>query len=156
MIKEKLSNVIEALRILGCIVGIQIGYWGASDPTSRLEIMTVVLVLCLSGTVAFESLVLGESASKKIGYTPNRDYQIQSGLNSLAVVIALGLIKLFGWNTYAYLALLTVVLVFFSLSSLNHAWTWYKEGNRKLVNVLRPFMTIALIAAAVPAVVMAL
>jgi hypothetical protein len=39
----------------------------------------------MSGSVAFESLLLGEVASEKIGYAPNRAYQIQSGMANVRV-----------------------------------------------------------------------
>jgi len=43
--------------------------------------------MIMSGTVAFESLILGEAAPEKIGYEPNRAYQIQSGLANAATAI---------------------------------------------------------------------
>ncbi len=45
------------------------------------------VAMIMSGTVAFESLVLGEAAAEKIGYGPHRAYQIQSGLANAATAI---------------------------------------------------------------------
>jgi len=39
--------------------------------------MAPFTVMLMAGTIAFESLILGEAASEKIGYAPNREYQIQ-------------------------------------------------------------------------------
>lgn len=152
MNKVQIGNWIEILRIVGCILGINFGYWNWIDPTLRLQVMTGALVLCLSGTVAFGLLFLGESASERIGYAPDRAFQIQSGLNNLAVVTAFALVLLFKWNIYAHLALLLVVLVFFTLSSINHTRSWLIGGNRKTANIIRPFVTLLLIAGTIPAV----
>ncbi len=156
MSKTALGNWIEIGRIVLIVIGVQIGYWPWVDPALRLEIMTAILIVSLNGSVAFGLLVLGESASERIGYQADPAFQRQSGLNNLAVVIALLLVFIFRWNVYAYLALLLACLVFFFLSSLNHTWSWLVEGNKKLVNVLRPFLTLLLILAAVPAIILAL
>ena len=42
------------------------------------------VVMIMSGTVAFESLILGKAASEKICYEPHRANQIQSGLANAA------------------------------------------------------------------------
>ena len=156
MSKIKLGKIIEVGRIICIIVGINIGYWNWVDPSLRLEIMTAILILSLSGTVAFGLLVLGDSASERTGYQTDTAFERQSGLNNLAMVIALLVVFVLRWNVYAYLALLTACLVFFFLSSLNHAWSWLKEGNKKTTNVLRPFLTLLLILSAVPAIILAL
>jgi hypothetical protein len=156
MSKIKLGKIIEVVRIICIVVGINIGYWPWVDPALRMEIMAAILILSLNGTVAFGLLVLGESASERIGYQSDPAFQRQSGLNNLAMVIALIIVFLLRWNVFAYLALLAACLVFFFLSSLNHAWSWLKEGNKKTVNVMRPFLTLLLIVAAVPAIVLAL
>jgi Family of unknown function (DUF6790) len=156
MSKSKLGTVIEIARIIFIVVGINIGYWSWVDPSLRLEIMTAILILSLNGTVAFGLLVLGESASERIGYQADPAFQRQSGLNNLAMVIALVFVFILRWNVFAYLALLTACLVFFFLSSLNHTWSWLKEANKKTANVMRPFLTLLLIIAAVPAIVLAL
>ena len=156
MSKIKLGKIIEVGRIICIIVGINIGYWNWVDPSLRLEIMTAILILSLSGTVAFGLLVLGDSASERTGYQTDTAFERQSGLNNLAMVIALLVVFVLRWNVYAYLALLIACLVFFFLSSLNHAWSWLKEGNKKTTNVLRPFLTLLLILSAVPAIILAL
>jgi hypothetical protein len=156
MSKIKLGNILEVVRIICIVVGINFGYWNWVDPALRLEIMTAVLILSLNGTVAFGLLFLGDTASERIGYQSDPAFQRQSGFNNLAMVIALIVVFILRWNVFAYLALLTACLVFFFLSSLNHAWSWLKEGNKKTVNVMRPFLTLLLILAAVPAVVLAL
>lgn len=156
MSKTKLGTIIEIGRIICIVVGVNIGYWPWVNPSLRLEIMTAILILSLNGTVAFGLLVLGDSASERIGFQTDRAFERQSGLNNLAMVIALIVVFILRWNVFAYLALLTACLVFFFLSSLNHTWSWLKEGNKKVVNVMRPFLTLLLILAAVPAIVLAL
>ena len=156
MSKSRLGTLIEVMRIVLIVVGVNFGYWPWVDPVLRLKIMIAILILSLNGTVAFGLLVLGDSAAERIGYQTDRAFQRQSGLNNLAMVIALIVVFVLGWDVFAYLALATACLVFFFLSSLNHTWSWLKEGNKKFVNAMRPILTLLLIVAAVPAIVLTL
>jgi hypothetical protein len=76
--------------------------------------------MLMSFTVAFESLLLGEAASDKIGYTPNRAYQIQSGLANAAIAFTAGLVFMLDWGRYADAKIVTVMLIFFTFSAANH------------------------------------
>ncbi len=72
-----------------------------TDAVSTFHILGPVMVLIMSGTVAFESLILGEAGSEKIGYKPDRAYQIQSGLNNLATASTALLVFILNWGRYA-------------------------------------------------------
>lgn len=72
--------------------------------------------MLMSGSVAFESLILGEAASEKIGYRPNRAYQIQSGLANLATALTALLVYMLDWGRYADATIVSVMLMFFTLS----------------------------------------
>jgi hypothetical protein len=87
MPKEKLAVMMEWLRPAGIGVAFFVAYYLGSDAISRFHILAPFVVVLMSGTVAFEFLTLGEVASVKIGYAPNRAYQIQSGLASAATAI---------------------------------------------------------------------
>ena len=71
---------MEWLRPVSIGLAIFLAYYFGKDAISRFHIMGPFVVMLMSGTVAFESLILGEVASEKIGYEPNRIYQIQSGI----------------------------------------------------------------------------
>ncbi len=114
------------------------------------------MVMFMSGTVAFESLVLGEAASEKIGYQPSRAYQIQSGLANAATAITALLVYVLNWGRYADATIVTAMLLFFSFSAANHVATAIREGNMKPVNLLRPVIALALIGALLPPMVKAL
>src|SRR4030042_6227241 len=79
MTKKNLSLMMEWLRPIGIGLAIFFAYYFGHDAISQFHIMGPFIVMLMSGTVAFESLILGEAASEKIGYKPNRAYQIQSG-----------------------------------------------------------------------------
>ena len=64
-----------------------LAYYLGNDAISRFHIMGPFVVMLMSGTVAIEALVLGEAASEKIGYAPNRAYQVQSGLANMAIAV---------------------------------------------------------------------
>ena len=85
MTKKKLAGMMEWLRPAGIVLVFLGANYAGNDAITRFHLLGPFLVMLMSGTVAFESLVLGEAASEKIGYAPNRAYQIQSGLACLCV-----------------------------------------------------------------------
>lgn len=127
-----------------------------NDPVSKFHILGPIIVMVMSGTVAFESLMLKETASEKIGYKPDRGYQIQSGLNNLATALTALLVFILNWRRYADATIVTAMLLFFTFSAVNHTVSVIKEHNMKPVNLMRPIMTLALIAILVPAMIKAL
>ena len=112
--------------------------------------------MLMSGTVAFESLILGEVASEKIGYEPNRAYQIQSGLANAATAITALLVYVLDWGRYADATIVTAMLMFFTFSAANHVATAIMERNMKPVNLLRPAMALLLIGFLLPPMIKAL
>ena len=75
---------------------------------AQFHIFGPLIVVVMSGSVAFESLVLGEISSAKIGYM-----QIQSGLANAAIAITALLVFVLGWGRYAQAAIVLVMLIFF-------------------------------------------
>jgi hypothetical protein len=58
-------------------------------------------------------------------------------MNNLALSISAVLSLMLQWGTYA-------------LSSCNHVWSAFKEGNMNRRNIMRPVMTALLLAYSVP------
>ena len=85
MNKKTLSSLMEWIRPVGIGVIIFCAYLFGTDPVERFHLLGPLIALMMSGTVAFEALFLGEAGSEKIGYTPNRAYQVQSGLANAAI-----------------------------------------------------------------------
>ncbi|MDP3957098.1 MAG: hypothetical protein Q8Q10_01160 [bacterium] len=110
----------------------------------------------MSGTVAFESLILGEVASEKIGYAPNRAYQIQSGLANAATAVTALFVYILDWGRYADATIVTAMLIFFAFSAVNHTATAIVERNMKPVNLMRPVMALLLIGFLLPLMIKAL
>ncbi len=156
MTKENLSLIMEWLRPAGIGLAIFFADYLGKDAISQFHIMGPFVVILMSGTVAFESLILGEVASEKIGYKPNRAYQIQSGLANAATAITAFLIYVFNWGLYADATIVTSMLVFFTFSAANHAATAIMEQNMKPVNLLRPAITLLLIGFLLPPMIKAL
>jgi hypothetical protein len=72
MTKKTLSWMMEWVRPSGIGLAIFFAYYFGHDDISRFHIMGPFVVMIMSGTVSFESLVLGEAASEKIGF-PDRN-----------------------------------------------------------------------------------
>lgn len=156
MSKKKLTMMMEWLRPAGIGLAIFFAYYLGKDAVTRFHIMGPFVVMLMSGTVAFESLFLGEAASEKIGYGPNRAYQIQSGLANAAMAITALLVYQLDWGRYADATIVTAMLMFFSLSAANHLFTAIMEGNMKPVNLLRPAMVLLLLGFILPDMIKAL
>jgi hypothetical protein len=156
MNKKKLAVMMEWLRLSGIGLAIFLAYYLGKDAISQFHIMGPFVVMIMSGTVAFESLVLGAAASEKIGYEPNRAYQIQSGLANMATAITALLVYMLDWGRYADATIVTAMLLFFTLSAVNHIATAIMERNMKPVNLLRPAMALLLIGFLFPPMIKAL
>ena len=148
--------MMEWLRPAGIGLAIFFAYYFGKDAISRFHIMGPFVVMLMSGTVAFESLILGEVASEKIGYEPNRAYQIQSGLANAATAITALLVYVLDWGRYADATIVTAMLMFFTFSAANHVATAIMERNMKPVNLLRPAMALLLIGFLLPPMIKAL
>lgn len=156
MNKQKLALMMEWLRPAGFVLVFYFANYFGNDAASRFHILGPFLVMLMSGTVAFESLILGEVASEKIGYKPNRAYQIQSGLANAATAVTALLVYVLAWGRYADATIVTVMLLFFIFSAVNHVATAIMERNMKPVNLLRPVMALLLIAFLLPPMIKAL
>jgi len=156
MTKKNLALMMEWLRPIGIGLAILFAYYLGQDAIARFHIMGPWVVMLMSGTVAFESLLLGEVASEKIGYAPHRAYQIQSGLANAATAITALLVYLLDWGRYAEATIVSAMLLFFSFSAANHAATAIRERNLKPVNLMRPVMALLLIAFLLPHLIKAL
>ena len=153
---QKLSIVLEWIRPAGITLIYFFAEYFGTDAISKFHILGPMVVVVVSGTVAFESLILGEVGSEKIGYAPNRPYQIQSGLNNLATAVSALLVFMLRWGRYADATIVTAMLLFFSFSAVNHAATAIREHNLKPVNLMRPLMVLLLLGVLLPPMVKAL
>jgi hypothetical protein len=156
MTKKKLAVIMEWLRPAGIVLVFYFANYFGNDAISRFHILGPFLVMLMSGTVAFESLILGEVASEKIGYKPHRAYQIQSGLANAATAITALLVYVLDWGRYADATIVTAMLLFFTFSAVNHVATAIMERNMKPVNLLRPVMALLLIGFLLPPMIKAL
>jgi hypothetical protein len=75
--------------------------------------------------------------------------------NAATAVTAL-LVYLLDWGRYAEATIVTVMLLFFTLSAANHSATAILERDLKPVNLLRPVLALALIGFLLPHLIKAL
>lgn len=153
---KKFSILLEWIRPAAIGLVYFLAEYLGTDAIGKFHILGPLIVMVMSGTVAFESLFLGAVASEKIGYTPNRAYQVQSALNNLATALTALLVFVLDWGRYADATVVTVMLLFFILSASNHTVTAIKEHNMKPVNLMRPIMTLVLIGVLLPPMIAAL
>jgi hypothetical protein len=148
--KKMLSVAMEWIRPLLISFCFFLAYYFGRDAISIFHILGPSIVIVMNGTIAFESLVLGEVGSEKIGYVPNRAYQIQSGLANLAFAITALVVLVFQWGREADATIVIAMLLFILLSGFNHLRTAIQDKNLKLVNLLRPVISLVLTALLLP------
>ncbi|MDP8235301.1 MAG: hypothetical protein P9M08_02855 [Candidatus Erginobacter occultus] len=153
---KSLSMLLEWIRPAGIVLVYFLSQSLGTDAVSTFHILGPFIVMIMSGTVAFESLFLGSAASAKIGYKPDRAYQVQSGLNHLATAVTALLVYLLAWGPYADAAVAIVMLAAFTFSAANHLATAIREHNMKPVNLMRPLMTLLLLGVLLPPMIKAL
>lgn len=156
MTKQNLASLLEWLRPGGIGLAMFLAYLLGHDAVSRFHILGPAVVLLMCGSVAVESLFLGDVAAAKIGYAPQRAYQIQSGLANAAIAVTALLVYGLGWGVHAEAAVVTAMLLFFALSAGNHLATAILERNLKPVNLLRPVMALLLTGILLPPMIGAL
>jgi len=143
----KIPSIVEFIRWILIITAFQLAYALGTNPADRFELLTPLVIIPLSGITGLESIFLGKSASQASGYAGERRYQIQSGLNNIAVAVATLIAWWCKWGIAAYFSLMTATLIFYGLSGANHAASTIFDGNLKWKNVARPFMSLVLIIA---------
>lgn len=154
--KKYISTSIEWIRPAAITLICFYAYYVASDPVKIFHILGPALVIIMSGSVALESLFLGEVGSEKIGYRPDRQYQIQSAFNNLATAITAIIVLVMDWGLHAEATIVTAMLLFFTFSAINHSRSAIKNGNFTRVNLMRPIMTLLLLALLLPTMIKAL
>lgn len=151
-----LASAMEWIRPVGISAAFFLSMAYGNGAVERFHLLGPAVVVLMCGTVAFEALFLGEVSSAKIGYRPDRAYQVQSGLNHLALALTAALVLALGWGRYAEAAVVTAMLLVFAFSGANHLVSAVRGGNLKPVNLMRPLMAALLAALMIPFMIPAL
>jgi len=139
----KINRLLEICRWVGVAIGIFFAFYWSTNPQSQFNIFAVFTVVFIAGLTAIEGLFFSESASEVSGYSGGSAYQRQSSLHFLALAVTMILSLILGWGFYAYLSLLMFMLIFLTLSSLNHLYIGLKE-EFVINSFLRPILTLFL------------
>jgi len=139
----KINRFLEICRWIGVAIGIFFAFYWSTNPQSQFNIFAVFTVVFIAGLTAIEGLFFSESASEVSGYSGGSAYQRQSSLHFLALAVTMILSLILGWGFYAYLSLLMFMLIFLTLSSLNHLYIGLKE-EFVINSFLRPILTLFL------------
>ena len=137
----KINRFLEIFRWVGVAIGIFFAFYWGTNPQSQFNIFAIFSVVFITGFTAIEGLFFSESASEVSGYAGGGAYQRQSTLHFLALAVTMILSLIFGWGFYAYLSLLMFMLIFLTLSSINHLYNGFKDGF-VINSFLRPILTL--------------
>lgn len=142
-INTKINRFLEIFRWVGVAIAIFFAFYWGNTPQSQFNIFAALSIVFVAGLTAIEGLFFSESASEVSGYGEGSAYQRQSTLHFLALTVTIILAFLLGWGFFAYLGLFIFMMIFLSLSAINHLYSGIKE---KFVanSLLRPILTIFL------------
>ena len=144
---KTICNALEIARWVLVVAAFQSAFYFGHTAQIRLDIFAPIAIVALNGLTGIEAVFFGKYARAQSGYQASR-YQVQSGLNNLALAIAVVIAWYSNWGTMAYAGLLSASLVFFGLSGINHAFSALMDGNHHWKNIARPLMSLILIIAA--------
>ncbi|MCE5215215.1 MAG: hypothetical protein LLF83_10920 [Methanobacterium sp.] len=139
----KINRFLEILRWCGVAFGIFLAFLWGTGPVQQFNIFSIISLIFIAGLTAFEGLFFSKSASEVSGYGEGGAYQRQSALHFLALVIVLIIAVIFDWGLFAYVGLFMVLVVFLTLSAINHLLSGIKE-KFVLNTILRPLLVIFL------------
>ena len=145
-----ISLFLEIARLAGAFTGFWLAFNHTSDPKLAFRYLSVWVVTSIAGMAAIESLLFPGRAAAASGYADPGHYQRQSGLNNLAVAIMSLVVYYLHWGTEAEAAICLVLLIFLSLSALNHGHSLWCDGNRSWRGITRPLGILILVVAAIP------
>lgn len=139
----RINRFLEIIRWVGVAIAIFFAFMLTSDPLQMFSIFAIICVVFIAGCTALEGLFFSKSASEVSGYGEGGAYQRQSALHFTAIFLTVILAALLGWGFLAYLGVYLVLLIFLTLSALNHLVTGLKE--KFVTNTfLRPVLVIFL------------
>ena len=102
------------------------------------------------------NLFFGKTSSEYSGFMSESAFRRQSGINLLAIAITALIVYFLNWGTYAEAAVMSILLLFFVINSINHAYSAFIEGAKNKINILRPIMTLILLIVVLPLILNAL
>jgi hypothetical protein len=152
MVNKGMPKILEIVQSSLAGFGFYFAYvhYAQNEYVVALHILIIFVVIPLAGFTGLGSVLFSDAAAKAKGREVGSAYQIQSGMNNLAVAITAIIILYFKWGVYAELSVLFVSLIFFSLSAINHAVEFFKQGNKKIIHLMRPIFSLLLVLASLP------
>ncbi len=137
---------LELMRWIGVTLGFFLAFLLGQTPAQQFSIATIWVLISLHGLTGIESVFFGKAAAQASGYKDAGRYQKQSGINNLSVAIATIIVYVAGFGIQAKASLAIVMMLFFTMSGINHATSIFTDKNRHIKNILRPFMSLIIVA----------
>jgi len=139
-----MNNIFEVLRYSLIGLGIFLAIYSGGSAAAQFHTLFLFIVIPLAGFTGIESLFFSGKAAIASGYGSGSAYQRQSGMNNLAVAITAVVVFIFNWGVLAEVSIMLVMLIFLTMSGVNHLYSAIKENNKIARSYMRPVMTILL------------
>lgn len=156
MTATTIVRILEPARWLGVVLGFQMAFSAGATPQERFPLLAVWVVASIAGLTGIESVFFSQAAAERSGFGHGGRYQIQSGLNNLALAGTALAAFFLDWGLGAMAAVTTALLLFVGMSGVNHLLSAVNDGNTGVRNLMRPVGALLLIACVLPMMVYAL
>ena len=139
-------RVFEVGRIVLVVLGFLMAAW---DVEAGLTWLVALVVVPLTGLTALETFVAGAASAVSKARIIGSAYQIQSAMNNLAIALTAVVVLVWHWGETAQVTISLVALIFFALSSMNHAWDYFVL-KRPMIHLQRVVLTVLLWVGFIP------
>lgn len=153
---KMIVRLLEPARWLGVVIGFQQAFAAGATYQERFPVLAVWVVVSMAGLSGIETVFFPSAAARRSGYGLGGRYQIQAGLSNLALAGAALAAYLLHWGPGAMAAVTTALLLFVSMSGINHLLSAMHDGNTGVRNLMRPVGALLLVACVLPMMVYAL
>jgi hypothetical protein len=146
-------KLLEILRIACSATGMYLAY-ASNSPTNSLFWLVALVAIPLAGLTGIESLFFSRQAAIAKDREINSDYQTQSGCNNLATATAGLIILSCKLGPAAQIAIILVLLLFFTFSSMKHAIEYFID-RKSGIHLQRFILTALLLGFCIPILIKA-
>ncbi len=143
-------KLFEIARYVLVAIGFYLAYLPNQTLTDSTRLLVLWVVVPIAGLTAIESLFFKDLTAVAKGRETGSAYQVQSGLNNLAIALTGLVVVALDWGLKANQTILIVLLIFLCLSAMNHTFEFFYSKHRQIIHLLRPLFSMVLVCACIP------
>lgn len=143
-------KLLEWFRWTAVAIGFYVAYQPQLPKEAVMNALLLWVLIPIAGTTGIESIFFASASAISKNREVGSAYQTQSGLNNLAVAITGFLVWYCHWGVYASLAVLMVLYIFLTMSSIYHVIEYFNPHKRRIIHLARLLLTTMLLVGSLP------